>query len=137
VVTAYHLRPSLKQLSRHTLTPLNRRNRTFRRLALALTTARVLVFAFAPMLELEHAAGSATVAASASGDRSQHGVPAHDSATCPACLVLHTHASDPGAAVNAFFVAETHNQIVAHANVAARSAERRGSRSRAPPIAFA
>ncbi len=105
-------------------------------MALALTTARVLVFALAPMLELEHAVGPLHAAATASGEHTEHGLPTHDSATCPACLVLHTFASDPDAGVMASWTEETHPRIISRVDLATPSAPRQGFLSRAPPRAF-
>lgn len=105
-------------------------------MALALTIARVLVFALAPMLELEHALGPVNVLASASGEHTEHGLPTHDSATCPACLVLHTHASDPDPGVMPSWTEETRPQIITRVDMATPSAPRHGFLSRAPPRTF-
>jgi hypothetical protein len=97
----------------------------------------MLLFAFAPLLELEHTVGAGASQVAAVRNDSQPSRPAHDSSTCPACLLLHTHAWQPDANVVALRATERFEQVFAKVSRPVPLAPRDGFLSRAPPSAFA
>ena len=71
---------------------MRRYSSSFRRLAYALTTAHMLIFAVAPYLENSAPVGTSqsVSVAKASNEVGSRG---HDANSCPACVILNAHAS--------------------------------------------
>jgi len=97
---------------------------------------RVLLFALAPVLELEHALGGTPSEIAAASEQKGPTVPLHNSATCPACLLLHTQVWAPDGNVISLRTVETEDRIAPFVARAVDHASRDTTRSRAPPADF-